>query len=259
MKRILLGLPLVFLASSCMASFPHGVVAGDGNVVTVPLSLPHFRAVKNFTSGAVTLSRGGSAGASVTIDRNLLEVLDIRVEDGILLVAVKPGTSVLRTTRFVVDAVLPELDAAGIYGSGSVSVEDGFAGANIDLSIHGSGGLSGRFGYDSVGIVVAGSGSVEAACEADSVHVRIAGSGGVEITGSADDFRGEISASGAVAGGGFTAKHADISVNGSGSATLRVEDSLRATIRGSGSVLYRGSPVVDVRDSGSGSVRRVGL
>ena len=57
--------------------------------------------------------------------------------------------------------------------------------------------------------------------------------------------------------GGYAARHlfsiaADVSVIGVGSATVRVQDQLRATIGGSGSVFYIGDPVVESSISGSG-------
>jgi len=51
---------------------------------------------------------------------------------------------------------------------------------------------------------------------------------------------------------------ADVRVSGSGNATIRVAETLKADLTGSGDVHYAGDPAVRQRTSGSGDVKRVG-
>lgn len=260
MKRLaLLSLPLIIFLTSCAAAFPFDGVVGNGNVSTFPIATSSFTTVKNFSSAAVYLSRGNSAGVSVTIDSNVFEYLDVRAENGVLIISLKPGKSIMRTTKFSVDAVLPVLEEIAVYGSGNIKAVSNFSGKDLRVSINGSGSISGSFDYDTLNAVVGGSGSIGATCNANYVDAKIAGSGDIVLKGRAYDTVGYVGGSGCIVGDGFRTESARVSIFGSGSTTLRIEDEIRAVIGGSGSVLYYGTPrLVDIQDNGSGSVRRIG-
>jgi hypothetical protein len=51
---------------------------------------------------------------------------------------------------------------------------------------------------------------------------------------------------------------ADVRIGSGGSATVRVQDHLSATINGSGNVYYLGDPIVESSISGSGGVVKIG-
>lgn len=260
MKRLsLLSLPLVFLFASCVAVFPFDGLVGNGNVATYPLALAHYDSIKNYSSAKVVVSRGSQAGASVTIDANLLEALDIRVESNTLVVSLKPGKSIMRYSKFVVDAVAPALAELGTYGSGPITCTDNFTGSSLRLSTNGSGNLSGAFDYDEIEASIGGSGSIGATCVATSLKASVLGSGDIVLKGGAKDITARIGGSGSVMGDGFRAETADFSILGAGSISCRVSDRLKAMIGGLGNINYYGSPWVESWDSGSGSVRRVGM
>jgi hypothetical protein len=54
----------------------------------------------------------------------------------------------------------------------------------------------------------------------------------------------------------MTSREADVAIDGSGELRLAVAQRLRASIAGSGAVLYRGRPQVSQAVSGAGSVSR---
>lgn len=80
-------------------------------------------------------------------------------------------------------------------------------------------------------------------------HIKI-------LSGSAGDFEARITGSGKIEGFGFTAKHATIIIEGSGSAAFTVTDRLHAKITGSGVVYYKGNPSVTSQIAGSGRVEK---
>jgi hypothetical protein len=260
MKRLsLLAIPLVFLFTSCVAVFPFDGLVGNGNVATYPLTLTHYDSIRNYSSAKVVVSKGSQAGASVTIDSNLLEVLDIRVESNTLIVSLKPGKSIMRYSKFVVDAVAPTVAELSTYGSGPITCADNFSGARLRLSTNGSGNLSGAFDYDEIETTIGGSGSIGATCIATTLKALVVGSGDIVLKGGAKDITARIGGSGSVLGESFRAETADFSIYGSGSINCRVSDRLNAAIGGSGNINYYGNPWVESRDNGSGSVRRIGL
>ena len=259
MKRLgLFSLPLLFFCASCVLVFPFDGLVGNGELVSRDLALPSFDSIQNHSSARVFVSRGNQAKASITIDENLLEALDVRVDFGTLVIAVKPGKSILSSTRFVVDVALPNLEELRVYGSGPISCEDNFYGRSLELSTNGSANISGNFEYDEINISIPGSGSIGATLAADTVKVQIDGSGDVALKGNTGNLEARISGSGDVIGRDFSARRAEIAIYGSGSATGRVQDWLKVIISGSGDVNYYGNPYLDSRSSGSGRVRRLG-
>ncbi|HWR11109.1 MAG TPA: head GIN domain-containing protein [Rectinemataceae bacterium] len=239
MKRAIFSLLfLALLSSSCVIAIAPGDYVGNGKVVTTALPVSGYSVVKNMTSGQVRLRMGPSRSASVRIDENLVEYLDIHTDNDALIIALRPGKSLYRYTEFTVDVTLPSLNEIGVYGSGNISVLNRFSGRSIVMTDQGSGVISGDFEYDHITASILGSGNIKLSGSSDRLDIKIYGSGSVQAPG-------------------FTAGEAVVAVNGSGSCTLRVLDSLDARIFGSGSVYYYGYPSISITDFGSGDVKQI--
>lgn len=240
MKRTLVFITLlVVLASSCVIAVTPGNYVGNGKVITTSLPVSGYTAVKNMSSAHIRLHQDLTRSVKVTIDENLLEFLDIHVENGTLVVALLPGKSLYRYTKFTVDVSMPSLTGLGIYGSGEIALVNDFSGRSIALTIAGSGDIEGELEYD-------------------EVKASIMGSGSIRINGSAESFEGSIGGSGSIQARSFSAEDAELSIRGSGSMTLKVESSLDARIFGSGSIYYYGNPRVSIVDAGSGRLVQLG-
>lgn len=240
MKRLsVVVLAFSLIAASCVVALPFGGISGNGKVISSPLSLSSFDSIKNMSSAKVRVTRGAFSRATVSIDENLLDSLDIRVENGVLIISVQPGRSIFNYREFTVDAVLPSLSSAGVYGSGDIEISGKMGGRSVSLTIAGSGDISGEF-------------------DADTLNAIIQGSGSIDLAGTARSFTGTIQGSGSVRANRFTATDAKAGIYGSGSCTLRVERNLDAAIFGSGSIYYYGSPVIVSQvDKGSGKLRQL--
>lgn len=240
MKRLsIVILPFFLLATSCVAVFPFDGIVGNGKVITSSLDARNFQAIQNFSSAKVTVRKGQVAMATVTVDENVLEALDIKVENGSLNIATKPGRSILRYTTFKVTVTMPVVEGIGIFGSGNVSVSDRFDADELKLGIHGSGSINGTF-------------------DAEDLEAYIGGSGGIDLAGSAVNLVATIAGSGNISADSLSAEKAIVSIYGSGSTSVRVEDSLDAKIYGSGSINYYGSPArLTTVDAGSGHLRQI--
>ena len=104
-------------------------------------------------------------------------------------------------------------------------------------------------------VAVAGSGDVVARnITVRNLKLKISGSGSFEATGKAQYLEGDISGSGDVKAVGLETQNADISISGSGSAKVWVTRHLKADIGASGSVRYKGNPVIETKSSGSGRI-----
>ncbi len=105
---------------------------------------------------------------------------------------------------------------------------------------------------------ISGSGGIEVEVDARTVSSRISGAGNIELSGSSSDARLGISGSGKYFAEDLKVGDYNITISGSGRATVNVEGELDVRISGSGNVYYKGNPTgVNSSTSGSGKVRRM--
>jgi hypothetical protein len=159
---------------------------------------------------------GAESPLLVTADDNLLDRVITRVEEGVLIVEMEPGSYRFRTD-VVIKVTVPTLDALRITGSGDASLT-GFQGGALALGVSGSGDISAH-------------GSV------DALNVTISGSGDLALFD-------------------LVAREVNVSIAGNGDVEVHAVERLNVQISGSGDVVYRGSPNVQRSIGGSGSVER---
>jgi hypothetical protein len=105
-------------------------------------------------------------------------------------------------------------------------------------------------------LTLSGSGIITAAdLQARHLTVRLAGSGVVRATGAVTRLDVVLTGSGDVELGQLVARHARAAIEASGRIVVQATDSLDATVRGSGVILYSGGPERVTRNvSGSGAI-----
>jgi multidrug efflux pump subunit AcrA (membrane-fusion protein) len=105
---------------------------------------------------------------------------------------------------------------------------------------------------------VSGSGDLKVTgLNGGETDLSISGSGNVEAQGKLQKLDVSISGSGSAKMEGLVVNEAEVSISGSGSAIVDVRESLDVRVSGSGSVRYLSQPKdIDTSISGSGSVRR---
>lgn len=233
LRPILLSLSLC-LAPGCIVAIGPGVSdsvhghdnwwqgkRGSGVSATQTRDVSAFREMRLNSSAELSVEIGAPQSISVTADDNLVDDLTTTVEDGVLHIGPRPGSSL----RFRVDPRIvvrvPSLDALHICGSGDATV----------VGV-GSGGES------SFAIGLEGSGNVTARGTIERLSLAISGSGDADLTALA-------------------ASHVNVAIQGSGNARLCASQSLTGAINGSGDVEYRGAARATTSIHGSGSVQRV--
>lgn len=107
------------------------------------------------------------------------------------------------------------------------------------------------------GVAIAGSASVDGEGLAlDAFDLAMSGAGSARLTGTARAVSIRIAGSGRVDLSALTAEDVEITVSGAGSVRVTATRALKASISGSGSVVYGGSPKeVSTSISGSGSIK----
>lgn len=180
----------------------------------------------------VRVSTGDRWRIRATGDARALAQLRFLVEDGALIVGRVSGRSE-RYGKARVEVTAPSLRALTAAGSGAVDV-DRLGGTRASATVAGSGRAT-------IGRV-----------EAERLTATVAGSGGLGLAGRSVRAELTIAGSGDLAGDGFTAGSANVTMAGSGDARLRSPGQVRATIVGSGSVTVTGTTACRQTRMGSG-------
>ncbi|UKJ08658.1 head GIN domain-containing protein [Solitalea lacus] len=128
-----------------------------------------------------------------------------------------------------------------------------------NITVGGSGSLKveNEIKSDDIELTVSGSGSIQISVNTSSIESTVSGSGSIQIAGTSDQSDITVSGSGTFKGQQLKTSKASVVISGSGSASIHTDEELNATISGSGSVIYSGSPTnVNTHTSGSGKVRK---
>jgi len=101
-----------------------------------------------------------------------------------------------------------------------------------------------------------GSGDMDLSLNAPAINISGAGSGDFKLSGETRDLECTLTGSGEVDSRNLKSENAKIKITGSGNAKVFASNTLRATISGSGNVLYWGNPSLpEVNVTGSGKVK----
>lgn len=106
----------------------------------------------------------------------------------------------------------------------------------------------------SMDIALTGSGEIDFYVDVDNLDVEQTGSGYIYLEGFVDNLDAELYGSGWLRAFNLQTDITDLTLTGSGSAEVKVEDDLDILISGSGNVYYKGHPDVDAEITGSGKV-----
>jgi hypothetical protein len=175
---------------------------GSGVPATQTREVAAFRSVELAGSNNVVVRVGETQSVVVRADANLVDRVTTEVQSGNLVITNTPG-SLTTKSPMSVEVALPTLTGLALTGSGNIVV-DGIDAESLEVSLPGSG-------------TITGSGS------ATRLDVTVGGAGTVQLTRLAADV---------VRAG----------VSGSGSIFVTATRSLDASVSGSGAILYAGNP-----------------
>jgi len=202
---------LVVILFSCNKS----LIRGEGSVGTRVLNLNNFNAVESHYDIKAVITYGPMFVVNANGYNNLLDILDCKVENGILKLKYNTRYNTIRNGNIVVHISMPELNGVSIHGSKNVDVQHFLNGNTIAANIHGSGDI------------------VIDNCKYQAAVLNIHGSGSIK-------------------GEGLQVKQSEVNIHGSGHASLFVTEQLKANIFGSGNIYYWGNPTVQTSLNGTG-------
>lgn len=143
-------------------------------------------------------------------------------------------------------------------GSGDAQLGTVKVDALADLHLTGSGKLTAD-SLDSADLKLTIEGSGDTNVSSVTTHTitaRLSGSGSAALMGSTDSQQINVSGSGKYNADSLDSKTVTASTAGNGDITVKVSETLDATVNGSGSIFYTGSPQVTQKDNGSGEVKQ---
>lgn len=214
-------------------------VEGSGAVGTQTRPLAAFTGIALSLPAQVEVRTGPAESITIETNENLLPLIETVVEDGALRIRpLRRGmTLTARVLKMVVTA--RRIESMSLAGTGAISA----------ASLH----------TRQLALQVTGAGSIALArLECESLAASIAGDGVIAVDGNAPEISASIAGAGKLRADRLQVRTANVSVIGSGEATVWTANELNASLVGAGAVRYYGSPVVHASSIGAGSVKRAG-
>jgi hypothetical protein len=238
MRKLLTIAPLALIAA-CTAAESHSAQA-SGQRAQRGFEVGAFQSVALQGPHNVVVTVGGQPSVQAEGDTAALDMLDIRVENGRLIVGTRRGWSWSGPHGDVTVRVsVPALSEASIGGSGDMRI-DRVQGDRFEASIGGSGDME------------------IAQLQARETEFSIAGSGGIRATGTTESADISIAGSGDMTLNALQARRAHVSIMGSGNINVQASEAVEGSILGSGGVNVAGAAHCNVSRMGSGSVTCAG-
>ncbi len=217
------------------ASSPGALATSESGVRAVA----GFDKVILGTSGRLIIAQGEQESLRIEARPGDLANIVTEVRDGTLVIGWRhgePGFS-LRPPEFR----LTVKTVSGLQTSSSGSIE------------------AASLRTDSLQVRITSSGSVSiGSLSADSLDVQIYSSGSFSAAGRVQQQNVVLTSSGSCQAGNLACASAKVVASSSGGATLRVSDSLQASVTSSGDVRYYGNPAVNANVTSSGRLMKVG-
>jgi Putative auto-transporter adhesin, head GIN domain len=223
--RLMLGVVLAFLVGAVTVGLLYesdwfggsssSTTEGSGVPATQSRDVAAFQSVVLAGSNNVVIRVGQKQSVVVKGDDNLLGRVTTEVQSGKLVIANTSGSFSTRSPMRV-EVAVPTLAALTLSGSGNFVV-DGIHGRRLEVTLPGSGTLT-------------GSGTTT------QLDATVGGSGTIQFTR-------------------LVAKDVRAGVSGSGSIFVTATEKLDASVSGSGAILYAGSPTEVTKSvTGSGAI-----
>ncbi len=230
MKTIFLFI-VVFLLSG-------NIPAASNEIVKETRNVSAFSAISLSLSANVYLSQGNQQKVEIEGDKEMLEKIEMKADGNTLEIKTKedcfsnPG-------KINIYIVVPEIKRLILKGSGKIISQTPFKTDGLIINVSGSGTIKIQ------------------KLEVSEADIVISGSGSIDLTSgkSENKLNITITGSGSFYGNGFQADRVKVNISGSGSAKVWAVNTLETYITGSGSVYYKGNPLVNANAVGSGKTR----
>ncbi len=223
---------------SATSIFNDKVVKGSENYVTKSFTVTDFSKISITGSIEVQYTQQeGAPSVEAYGPDNIVELLDIKVNNGTLCIAFKDNVKRISYNKLEVRVASETLSRVDRSGSGDTKFMNHITVENLVLNVSGSGDLILGSGVttNSLSVAISGSGSfIGEEVDCREFAVDLDGSGSVKIGGAATQASFSLEGSGTVDAAYFEVDDGDVSLSGSGSITCNVSGHLNTNISGIG-------------------------
>jgi hypothetical protein len=248
-----------FVLSAC--SIGDGrTVRGSGDVVEETREVSGVTGVNLATIGNLTIEVGDTESLRIEAEDNLMEYLETEVRNGRLSIETQDNIRLDAKRPVNYYLTVTGLDTIVISSVGDIEAPD-LEAERFSISISSTGKLEmGDLEADTLTVKISSSGDVTMGLlDANTLEVDISSSGNLTIAGGQVKTQNvTISSSGNYTAQDLASDEAVVRLSSSGSATIWVQDNLKANLSSSGDLRYRGNPTVDATTTSSGDVTQIG-
>ncbi|BEH00150.1 head GIN domain-containing protein [Bacteroides sedimenti] len=238
---------LMAVSTSCLQV--KRIKASD-NFITKEVKTEGFNAIELQGGENLIFQQSSDSTTSIKVygADNIVELMNIRVENGVLKVSKKDNVIIFGSKSEVkVTVIAPKLNSLVVQGSGDAILNTPLHSDKLNISIQGSGNVKGdSIICNELTSTIQGSGDIDLKrIVGEKVKAVIQGSGNILFTGEAKTATLESMGSGDINAAGLKVENVNASTLGSGDIVCHATSFLKGSILGSGDITYKGNPKVD--------------
>lgn len=224
-------------------------INGNKNVRTQTRDLSSFSKLANNGSFEITIVEDTVSYVLIEAESNIIPYIETSIDNGALIIDNRETVNPRRPMKLTVHT--PEMEAIELNGSGNIFTE-AFVSESFSVVCDGSGNITTTSTCAEAYLRVNGSGNITANFLTENLDAEIHGSGNIKLYGAGTHSKMGIYGSGDINYYDYTQKYCSAVSDGSGNIYVQVSDGLDVKIFGSGSVYYKGNPLVNSEINGSG-------
>ncbi len=248
----------ILLLSACSIGDVKTVV-GSGEVVEETRAVSGVSGVELATLGHLTIEVGDMESFRIEAEDNLMEYLETRVLGGTLRIGTQDRVRLDATKPVNYYLMVTSLEAIKISSVGDIQAPD-LEAEQFSITIASTGNLEmGNLETETLTVKISSSGNVTiGVLNANTLEVDIGSTGNLDIAGGQIKTQNiTINSSGKYTAEDLKSEEADVTLNSTGSATILVQDNLKAILKSTGDLSYRGDPIVDATTNSTGEIIRI--
>jgi len=220
---------LLFLACPVFYS-PFVIAASDD--VTTEISVSEFHSIHLEAEGDLYIKQGEKEKLTVTTDEDVIPSLHAVVKDGLLTITLDQNAHATR-----LDIYVTVKDLKGLSLNTSFS----------DIQTEGT------LKVDEIAITNNGNGEIRLNLEANKINTELSSTGEIILSGKTKEHNILLLGTGEVEAFDLCADSTTVDSKGTGTCSVNVVKKLKVELWGTGEVIYKGNPEVDLKDYGMGS------
>lgn len=235
-------------------------VRGSGNVVEETREVSGVSGVNLATIGDLTIEVGSTESFRIEAEDNLMEYFETEVRGGKLTIGTQNNVRLETTKPVRYYLTVTGLDTIDITSAGNIKAPDLEAG-EFSITVGSAGNLDlGDLEADTLTVNISSSGNVAMGeLNTEVIEVDIGSTGNLDIAGGeVNSQKITIGSSGNYTAQDLASEEADVRLSSTGSATIWVQDQLKANLSSTGDLRYRGNPTVDATTNSTGDVIQIG-